>query len=343
MAKRTVRFRLKRPPRCPPVYLSIVLITIASADANAEWRSQVNAGSYYTDDVALFSVTRRLSLQDDPTQPIVDRPQQGGDFVFEPKAELVLTGTNSWGEAEFSANADGYLFTDQSAYSHGLFEVKLSQKWMAGTKVQLEYNLIPDLFIGKNEFIDSEGLTEDYDEKLTSHLYVIQIEQALNDKLTVRLLSRYGVRNYNAPFRHRDTRFWTLGPHLEWIITPEIELLIGYHYEQGSAKPERAAGYADDVSYINHYASAELKVLLAEKLSANLIFDFEKNDFTSADPRDEHYRAFETVYQGEAELVYELNSSLMMKLGWQHGRRRLSSEAQTVTNNNIWLGIEYLL
>jgi hypothetical protein len=72
----------------------VTLLTIISFGAEAEWSSKVSNSSYYTDDVALFSVTRRLSLKDDPTQPVVDRPHQGGDFIDEPSAEL------EWSEAQ---------------------------------------------------------------------------------------------------------------------------------------------------------------------------------------------------------------------------------------------------
>lgn len=342
MVKRAAQIKFAHMPHCRLIGFYVAAIMFTSTDASADWKNTMNASAYFTDDVALFSVTRRLSLQDDPTQPIVDRPQQGGDFVFEPKTELRWTGTNLWGELEFSANAAGYLFTNQSAYSHGLFETHLSQTFASNTKMQLEYNLVPDLFLGKNEFTRSNGLIEEDDEKLTSHLWTIQIEQALNAQFKVRLLSRYGLRNYQAPFRHRDTQLWTLGSHLEWDISENVELLVGYHYEQGYAKPNRAIGSADDVSYINHYASAELKVLLMEKLSANFIFDFEKNDFTSANQRDDHYRAFETVYQGEIELLYEFTDAMTFKLGWQHGQRKLNTELQTVRNTNAWLGIEYV-
>ena len=53
----------------------VALMTMVSTRIEAGWSVGVDNSVYYTDDVALFSVTRRLSLQDDPTQPVVDRPQ----------------------------------------------------------------------------------------------------------------------------------------------------------------------------------------------------------------------------------------------------------------------------
>lgn len=317
------------------------LVMAMNNPAEAEWSLNTNNSAYYTDDVALFSVTRRLSLKDDPTQPVVDRPAQGGGFVYEPSAELEWSGNNALGKTRLSLDAGGYVFADRSEFTHGLYEFQFAQTFVTGTKVSLFYNFVPDLFLGKNLFIQANGTETEHDEKLTNHYWSIHLDQPLTENLTVRLLGRYGLRNYNAPFQHRDTAFWTLGPHLEWAINPDVELLLGYHYEQGIADHQKAASFADNVSYVNHYASAELKVRLLERLSGVFIFDFEKNDFTSANPNDEHFGASENVYQGEIELLYELDETATIKLGWQHGSRKLTTEEKNIKNNNVWLGFEY--
>ncbi len=319
----------------------LALITIVSTNAEAEWSTRVDNSSYYTDDVALFSVTRRLSLKDDPTQPVVDRPSQGGDFVYEPSAELEWSGNNFLGNSSMSLNAGGYVFADQSAFTHGLYEFQMSQMFSTNTKISLHYNVIPDLFLGKNSVRQADGKESEQDEKLTSHYWSIHLDQPLTNNLTIRLLGRYGLRNYIEPFQHRETQFWTVGPHVEWLINSSMELLLGYHYEQGSAKPQRAVNVADDVSYINHYTSAELKICLLERLSSVFIFDYETNIFTSNNFVDEHHAASENVYQGEIELLYELDEASTVKLGWQHGNRRLTTEQVSVKNNNVWLGFEY--
>jgi len=120
-----------------------------------------------------------------------------------------------------------------------------------------------------------------------------------------------------------------------------MELLLGYHYEQGTTAHQKAVNFNDDVSYINHYASAELKIRLLDRLSSVFIFDFEKNDFTSNNVNDEHRGMSENVYQGEIELLYELEESATVKLGWQHGSRKLTTDDLSVKNNNVWLGFEY--
>ncbi len=321
--------------------LGACALTLNSLVSYAEWNTTLGNTMHYTDDVALFSVTRRLSLKDDPTQPIVDRPNQGGDFVYEPKAELAWDGENSFGAVNFELEAGGYVFLDQSKFSHGIYEAQISQAFATGTKVSLFYNFVPDLFLGQNIYIDVERNEQEEDESLSNHYWSVHIDQALSDSITVRLLGRYGLRVYNHPFEHRDTRFWTLGPHLEWEITPDVELLVGYHFEEGSVNQRQAFNFEDDVSYINQYASAELKVHLLQRLQLMLIFDYEKNDFNSPLLNDEHRGATEGVYQGELELQYALDHGMQLKLGWQHGERKLTTETQEIKNNNVWLGFEY--
>jgi hypothetical protein len=319
----------------------IILVSI-SANVQAEWQTNFNNSAYYTDDVALFSVSRRLSLKDDPTQPMVDRPGQGGDFVYEPGAEMEWSGTNALGEITGAVDAAAYVFADQPAYTHGLYELQLTQTLPTNTKVSLIYNFVPELFLGKNLFTRSNGTESEHDEKLTNHYWSLHLDQMLTKNLTVRLLGRYGLRKYNEPFQHRDTEFWTLGPHLEWLITSGIELLAGYHYEQGTAASPMRARFPDEISYINHYASAELKIRLLEKLTGLFIFDYETNAFTTRRIEDEHFGASENFYQGEIELAYELDESAIIKLGWQHGSRKLTTEQQIIKNNNVWLGLEYV-
>jgi hypothetical protein len=37
--------------------------------------------------------------------------------------------------------------------------------------------------------------------------------------------------------------------------------------------------------------------------------------------------------------LYKLHSSATVKLGWQYGNRKLTSDNQNVVINNVWLGL----
>jgi len=336
------RFSVLVNDQVPKKATLFTCMAIVSNAAQAEWATKLDTRAFYTDDVALFSVTRRLSLKDDPTQPVVDRPNQGGDFIYEPSAELEWAGNNGLGEIKLSLDAGGYVFANKSAYSHGLYEFKLIQKLVTGTQISLDYNFVPGLYLGKN-VLRHENLTEsERDEILSNHFWSLHLDQPVTENLTLRVLSRYGLRHYNQPFQHRDTQFWTIGPHIEWMINQDIELLLGYHYERGAADHQKAINANDDVSYINHYASAELKIRLLDSLESVFVIDYEKNAFTSRYQHDEHAGTSENVFQGEIELLYKLDKATTAKLGWQHGSRKLTTEGQSVKNNNLWLGIDYV-
>lgn len=322
-------------------YLWVFLIALESNTTQAQWTFNADNAGYYTDDVALFSATRRLSLKDDPTQPNIDKTGQGSDFIYEPSLEAEWTGHNSFGEISFATDVGGYVFTNQTAFSHGLFDFELAQSFATNTKLSLHYNYVPDLFLGTNTFLQRTGKEAEYDETLSSHYWSFHIDQNVTEDIVIRLLSRYGLRNYHAPFVYRDTQFWTIGPHLEWDINKDISILVGYHYERGAAEHHRVTHFADDLSYTNHYASSELKVKLLEALTVNLIFDYEHNVSMSDRQEDKRFGSHENLYQGELELEYELTHATQLKLGWQHGNRRLNTEMINVKNNNVWLGFEY--
>jgi len=46
------------------------LLSLYSVEAAADYHVELSSRAFYTDDVALFTVTRQLSLLDDPTQPL---------------------------------------------------------------------------------------------------------------------------------------------------------------------------------------------------------------------------------------------------------------------------------
>ena len=327
-----------------PILASCLII---SNTVQAEWSGGGDFSVYYTDDVGLFSVTRRLSLEEDPTQPIVDEPGQGSDAVYEPNAYVNWDIDNTLGKFQVSLDAGGYIFQNHSDYTHGFMQFAVAQEFANSTTIKLLYDYIPNLYLGKNALPQIEHqATEEHDEheadeRLDNHILTMLLEQEINDQFMLRGLVRYGTRLYDQPFDYRDIQFFTIGPHLEWTITPNINLLVGYHFERGYTDPNKTSQYQDDIGYINHFASAELKIHLLPELILMAIFDYERNDYTSTYEDDIHYDGNENVYQGELELIYEVTESAALKVGWQHGNRKFSYESHSVRNNNVWIGAEY--
>jgi hypothetical protein len=58
----------------------------------AEWTVEGESYLFGTEDAALFSATRRLTKDQDPTQPVIDSElaEQGADAVLEPVHNVLL-------------------------------------------------------------------------------------------------------------------------------------------------------------------------------------------------------------------------------------------------------------
>lgn len=322
-------------------FAAIGIMQAASFSAYAEWELETQINSYYTDNVGLFSVTRRLSLEEDPTQPMIDEPEQSSDFVYEPRAGITWKGENGLGDFAVGLNAGAYIFQDRHDYTHGFYELNLTQALTPDTEIKFFYDFIPDLFLGENRAFHELNEEFEADETLDSHIWALHLDHMLTKDLKLRALTRFGIRRYDELFAYRDTHFFTIGPHLEWMITPDVELMLGYHFERGYADGKKVESFHDDVSYINHYTSAELKAKILPKLTMMLIFDYEHNDLLSDYVNDIHHDGKENVFQGEVEFLYEILESATVKLGWQYGTRKFSFEEHSVRNNNLWLGLEY--
>ena len=57
--------------------LAVTVLLGAAAPAMADWSVTAGGNLFYTDDVALFSATRRLNMHGDPTQPALDTRSPG--------------------------------------------------------------------------------------------------------------------------------------------------------------------------------------------------------------------------------------------------------------------------
>jgi hypothetical protein len=318
----------------------IGLLLVVTPMASAELRVQGQGILFYTDDVGIFSATRRLSRDSDPTQPAIDTrlTNQGSDMVFEPQVDVVNSLNTKYGTTTINIRGQGFIFTDQTRFNQGSLGMQVIQTVTPDTSFRLRYYYAPDQFLGDNEERHS-GTAQIAKETLTSHIWSARVEREIAPDLEVRLLARYGIRRYNENFSERNTDFWTIGPHVEWKMTPRIKLGVSYHYERGLADGRKQPQFEDDVSYVNHYGSADLDIELAERLTLLTAFHYERNNWTSGIVGDERRGAHENVYQGEVILVRHLTDTARAFIGVQRSNRKESFEAESVKNTNVGIGI----
>ncbi|MGE3154868.1 MAG: hypothetical protein AB7G48_10740 [Nitrospiraceae bacterium] len=324
--------------------LVVVLVSIGlslfASPAKAEWRVNGMAILFWTDDIGIFSATRRLSRDGDPTQPALDSrlTDKGSSFGLDPQLTVSNTVHNRLGKLELSARGQGFIFTEDSRFNQGMLRLQAIQAFSSETRLRLRYEYMPNQFLGDNE--DRRpgelGLAE---EILTSSIWSARIEQRLTPDLDVMLLGRFGTRRYNDAFAERDTNFWTIGPHVDWRVSRRVKLGFGYHFEQGLADGRNQPQFEDDVSYINHYLTTEVDIELTERWSLQMAAHYERNIWTSTIVGDERNGAHETIVQGELILVRQVTERVQAFAGFQRSSRKQSFETDGVKNTNVGIGI----
>jgi len=322
--------------RLVPVLLLFMTAPAALAETTIEGRAFL----FYTDDVALFSATRRLNLHGDPTQPVLDSSLtgKGSDMVFEPEVNVMKALASRWGRTEFSFRGQAYIYAVDPRFNHGTFGLQMLHHIDPNTRVRLRYYTAPNLLLGDNESRRTDSIQE---ERVTSHIGSLRLERNLSKQWEVRLLTRYGARLYNDEWAQRDTTFWTIGPHLVWHFMEHYALVAGYHYERGLADGRNQPQFEDDTSYVNNYVTIGLEAEVTERLSAEIGLHFERNDWTSGIEGDERKGGHETVWQGEFTLRYRVAERVAILAGFQRSQRKQSFEGEAVHNTNVALGASY--
>lgn len=311
-----------------------------TSSAREGWSFESQGTLFYTDDVGLFSATRRLSRDGDPTQPAIDSSltNKGSDMVFEPLFNANRSLTNGLGHLALNMRGQGFIFTTNPEFTHGTLRVQAIQDLSPTVRVKARYYYAPNQFLGNNEERQS-GHRRIVGENVTSHIWSTRLFYDMTPALSFQLLGRYGLRRYNEAFSERDTNFWTVGAHVGWRVTHAIMLGLTYHYERGLAEGRSQPALADDTSYVNHYLTADVDVELTEHLALLTGIHYERNDWTSELTDDERRGGHEDIYQGEVRLGYHLTDSFLVFGGFQYSIRKQSFEEHAISESNVGLGL----
>lgn len=331
-------------PHSSLVFFLVVFLLVpigVPSRAAAEWSAIAETKVLYTDNVFEFSSSRRLALAEDPSQPAIVPVDKASDVVWEPSIDLRhRSRPTSLGDTEVSVKAAGFVFTDNPIFNHGNYRVQVKQALGADTSILIRYRFIPNLFLGPNTERRT-GLRIPEEERVTSHVWRMQLERRLSDTVTGTLVGRYGLRKFNDVFAERDTAFWSVGPQTDWMILPRVMLSMAYLFEQGLADGHEQTHFRDDVSYRQHFASISATVQITGPLSFTVGYAYRHKEFTSEIVGDSNRGVVDTTHQGAAEFSYRLSNAAVMTLGVQRSQRTSNVSSREFFNTNASLGIQY--
>lgn len=313
-----------------------------TTQALAEWSVSGSGTIFYTDDVALFSATRRSGLDGDPSQPVLDvtRTGLGSDMVFEPGFLVSKSITTGLGRTVFSIKPQGFIFAVNPEWNQASVAIEALHAFNPNTAIRLRYFGAPDQLLGTSEVSRAEPEVEAR-ERVTSHVGYIRLEQRLSEHWEIRLQGRVGKRLYNDAFARRNTTFWTIGPHLYWHASEHLRLFAGYQYERGMGSGRHAIEPEEDNSYVHHFFAAGLDAELMPHLELELDFHYERNNWTSGLPDDERNGQHENIYQGTGRLLYQLTDQTALTLSVQRANRGVNAFQRVDHNTNVGVGVIY--
>lgn len=322
------------------LFLIGMLIPAALSPAQAEWSITADGNLYYTDDVALFSATRRSNIDGDPSQPVLDvsRTGFGSDMVFEPGFLISNAITTGLGRTAFSIKPQGFIFAVNPEWSQASVAAEALHSFTPNTALRLRYYTAPDQLLGNSEVSHQEPEVF-ANESVTSHVGYIRLEQRLSDHWELRFQGRIGKRLYSEPFTRRNTTFWTIGPHLFWRVTEHLKLFAAYHYERGLASGRLEHEPLEDLSYVHHFVALGLDAELMHHLELELDFHYERNNWTSGIVEDERNGGHENIFQGNGRLLYKLTDSTALTLSVQRANRRQNFHQTHDFNTNVGVGV----
>ena len=329
-----------------PIILTLGLAFISQfvipCESRAEWTILGESHVYYTDDVALFSASRRLTRNQDPTQPAIDSElaEQGDDIAYEPVLEVKTSFGPPNRQTEISVRGQGFVFGENGRFNHGTLGLEVMQEITPATKLLFRYYFAPDLLLGENEVRTGEtGGAEPLleNEVFTTNYWAAGLAQEVHEDMTAILYARYGIRRYNDAFQQRNTNFWTVGTHFEWEFSDRIDVVLGYHFERGLAEGRKQPELKDDLSYINHFVTGELEVELMKHLSLETALHYERNNWTTGIVGDLRNGQHEDIVQGDIALVYKLTHAVDVTVGFQGAHRKESFE-EGLRVFNGWVG-----
>lgn len=328
------------PARRAIVALALLGSLPGAFPAQADWSVITQSRMTYTDDVFQFSASRRQKFSEDPSQPTVVPTERKSDVVWDPSVEVMRASTNALGVNELSVKLHGFLYTANPVFNHGDYRLQMRQRFGDETAVLLRYRYVPNLFLGPN-VERRTGLRLLEEERVTSHTARMELERQVGDRWLLSWITRGGLRFYNEAFAERDTRFWTVGPHVSYRITDRVTARLGYLFERGYADGAGDPRFNDDVSYRQHVVSATADTQFGDVLLLHLLYLYRRKDFTSELIGDTHLNRHDDTHQGVAEFRYLWTAATTVTLGLQRTQRTSTNQARSFQEMQMWIGGQY--
>ena len=310
----------------------------AGESSAAAWSVIAGQKTSYTTDAFQFSKARRLSFAEDPSLPTLVDIEKEQDVIWEPSLEVIRRFASAG--SELSVKARAFIYMLNPIFNHGDYRIQWRQSVVPRTLLMVHYRHVPNLFLGPNvERRTGQRFIEQ--ERVTTNTWRVELERELADRWRGTLVSRFGLRSYNEAFAERNTTFWTVGPKVDFTASEWATLTLGYLYEGGLAEGRNQPQFQDDVSYRLHHVSAGTELRLRAELSLQLVYTYQRKDFTTDFVSDTHLDRHDDTHQGLVDLAYGLSPASVVSVGVQHTERTSTNALRSFKDTILYVSGEY--
>ena len=326
----------------PGFYATVGLLFLGAAPAFGEWSILTGAAVSYTTNILQFSSASRLSLEQDPSQPVPVRDvlSKPADVIWQPSLRVARSWSSRRGASELSFKTEGALYTENPSFNNAYYRLAYRQELQPKTTaVQLIYRYTPHQLLGPGR-VTSQS-TEFGELRTTSHVWRAELQRQVTDRSNVTLIGRYGLRFYDEPFEERDTRFWSVGPQVEFALRSWSTITMAYLYERGLAAGRDDLQTDLDVSYYLHYALLGVRFELVKPLSLHLGYIYRFRGYTSDLAGDIELGRRDVIHQGTGEIRYAVSDALHLRLGFQQTQQHSTLQSRSFHSSTVTYGVEY--
>jgi hypothetical protein len=324
------------------LYAAAGVLLLGVAPAFGEWSVQTGAAVSYTTNIFQFSSASRLSIHEDPSQPIPVRDvlSKPSDVIWQPSVRVGRSWLSRLGTGEVSFKTEGALYTQNPSFDNAYYRLAYRQELEPKkTAVQFIYRYTPHQLLGPGRVTSQ---SDEFGEvRTTSHIWRAELQRQITDRWAATLISRYGLRLYQEPFTERDTHFWSVGPQVEFAVRSWATITAAYLYERGLAAGRDDPQTDLDMSYFLHYASFGVRFQLAKPLWLNLGYIYRFRGFTSDLAGDIEFGRRDVIHQGAAEIRYAIWDALHLRLGFQQIQQHSTLGSRSFYSSTVTYGVEY--
>jgi hypothetical protein len=276
---------------------------------------EIGADMIYDTNVWQYSDTDQILFELFPNAQFFQKTDSIDDLIWEPSVQLSLH--PPWGSKTptLVAGAMGDFYTQNTSLNSGTYWIGIEQEIASRAQLSVTYTWIPRTLLGMSRERRTP-VTPLIEETYASHDILIYVLKEFK-KLDMGLTAHYTFQDYTNALNEQDSDLYGLGWIAGFYPIPEVETLVGYQFELGTAAGRNDASQNNDLSSMTHQVQIEPKFRVTKLLHLSVHYDLNYKEFTTDLTGDQNHHGRKDLIHGWGiHLYYAFGEKIETKLGF---------------------------